>query len=204
METSGRAFFAGGWGMFFGIIGLLGLSGGCEFRAGMERPSPSSDSIRADAPSQIASDARFTMNKGGKPRAMIRAERMEQYETEDSTYSVWRSLSDTGRVRSYVFDTEGDSSATIVADSVVFFSQDGRFEAYGNVIVVTDENRRLESEHLTWNQFDRTIRTRRFVHITTPTEDVRGNGLVADEDLETYQIGRFEAEVEVDEDTSET
>jgi len=103
-----------------------------------------------------------------------------------------------------VFDAAGDSSATIIADSVVFFSQEGRFEAYGNVRVRTDDNRRLESEHLTWNQIDRTIRTRRFVHITTPTEDVRGNGLVADEDLETYQIGRFQAEVEIeDEDPSE-
>jgi hypothetical protein len=83
---------------------------------------------------------------------------------------------------------------------VVFFNQKGRYEAYGNVVVLTKEGRRLESEHLTWNQFDRTIRTRRFVRITTPSEDVRGNGLVADEDLETYQIGRFTAEVEVDDE----
>jgi len=142
------------------------------------------------------------MNEGGQRRAIIRADRMEQYRADDSTYSVWRTLHDTSRVRSYVFE-EGDSSATILADSVVFFNQEGRFEAYGNVIVLTKEGRRLESEHLTWNQFDRTIRTRRFVHITTPTEDVRGNGLVADEDLETYQIGRFTAEVEVDEEESE-
>jgi LPS export ABC transporter protein LptC len=186
------------------FVALVGLSVGCEFQAQTDAPSLSPDSARANAPSQVTWDARFTMNKGGKHRAIIRAERMEQYQTEDSTYSVWRSLSDSGRVHSYVFDMEGDSSATIVADSVVFFNQEGRFEAYGDVVVVTAENRRLESEHLTWNQFDRTIRTRRFVHITTPTEDVRGNGLVADEDLETYQIGRFQAEVDVDdEDASE-
>jgi LPS export ABC transporter protein LptC len=139
------------------------------------------------------------MNESGTRRAIIRADRMEQYDTDDSTYSVWRTLDDTTRVRSYVFE-KGDSSATIIADSVVFFNEEGRFEAYGNVVVLTNEGRRLESEHLTWNQFDRTIRTRRFVHITTPTEDVRGNGLVAEEDLETYQIGRFTAEVEVDEE----
>ncbi len=124
---------------------------------------------------------------------------MEQYRTDDSTYSVWRTLSDTARVRSQVYE-EGDSSATIIADSVVYFSEDGRFEAYGDVVVETVEDRRLESEYLTWYQFDRTIRTPRFVHITTPTEDVRGNGLVADEDLETYQIGEFTAEVDVDDE----
>jgi LPS export ABC transporter protein LptC len=144
-------------------------------------------------------NARFTIREGGNPRASIRADRMEQYRQDDSTYSVWRTLSDTARVRSQVYE-EGDSSATIIADSVVYYSEDARFEAYGNVVVETVENRRLESEHLTWHQFDRTIRTRRFVHITTPTEDVRGNGLVADEDLDTYQIGEFTAEVEVDEE----
>ena len=143
------------------------------------------------------------MREGGKRRAVIQSDRMEQYRKDDSTYSVWRTLGDSARVRSYVFE-EGDSSATILADSVVFFNQEGRFEAYGNVVVLTTEGRRLESEHLTWNQFDRTIRTRRFVHITTPTEDVRGNGLVADEDLETYQIGQFTAEVDVEDEGTST
>jgi LPS export ABC transporter protein LptC len=141
------------------------------------------------------------LNEDGRRRAIIQASQMQQHRADDSTYSVWRSLEDSMRVRSYIFE-DGDSSATITADSVVFFNKEGRFEAYGDVVVVTQENRQLESEHLTWLQSDRTIRTRRFVHITTPSEDVRGNGLVADEDLETYQIGEFTAEVEVEEETS--
>lgn len=200
METdSGTAHIRRGlfW-MSAGLLVIL-LGGGCEYRSRDEGEALPPDSVRADRPSQVTWDPRFSMNEGGTRRAIIQAERMAQYRTKDSTYSVWRTLDDSVRVRSYVFE-EGDSSATILADSVVFFNQEGRFEAYGNVVVLTNEGRRLESEHLTWNQFDRTIRTRRFVHITTPTEDVRGNGLVADEDLETYQIGRFTAEVEVDDE----
>jgi LPS export ABC transporter protein LptC len=188
-------------GLLLGL--LLGLlSGtGCEQwtrNAGGGLPP---DSLLRDRPTQVTRDARFELNKAGRRRAIIRAEQMQQYQTEDSTYSVWRMLSDSARVHSYVFE-DGDSSATITADSVVFFNEEGRYEAYGNVVVVTQEGRRLESEHLTWLQGDRTIRTRRFVHITTPTEDVRGNGLVADEDLETYQIGAFTAEVEVEDEES--
>jgi len=179
-------------------VGLVG--GACEHRAGGNE-APPTDSVDAPQPSQVTWDAYFEMNEGGRRRAIISAERMEQYQTEDSVYSVWRTLEDTSRVRSYVFDEEGDSSATIVADSVVFYDREGRFEAYGNVVLTTDEGRRLESEHLTWNQGDRTIRTQRFVHITTPTETVRGNGLVADEDLATYRIGEFTAEVEVDDES---
>lgn len=172
--------------------------GGCEYRSRSGGQLPP-DSVRGNRPSQVTSNARFTMREGGNRRAIIEADRMEQYRAEDSTYSVWRTLSDTSRVRSWIYE-KGDSSATIIADSVVYFGQDGRFEAYGRVVVETVEGRRLESEHLTWHQFDRQIRTRRFVHITTPTEDVRGNGLVADEDLATYQIGEFTAEVEVDDE----
>ena len=123
---------------------------------------------------------------------------MEQYRTGDSTYSVWRTMNDTARVQVYLFDGQGDSSATVTADSLVFQDQKGLLDAYGNAVVVTQSNKRLESEHLTWDQEDRMIRTQRFVRIRTPTEVVQGNGLVAEEDLETYQIGRFSAEVEVD------
>lgn len=188
------------FGFVVGLV-LIGVGGlGCEHREGGSDVS-ATDSVGPAGPDQITWDARFRVEEEGRRRAAITADRMEQYRFDDSTYSVWRPLAESTRVRSYVFDEQGDSSATIVADSVVFFGEEGRFEAYGNVVVTTTEGRRLESEHLTWNQEDRTIRTRRYVHITTPTESVRGNGLVADEDLETYQIGRFTAEVEVDDES---
>ncbi|MFO8100439.1 MAG: LPS export ABC transporter periplasmic protein LptC [Salinibacter sp.] len=187
--------------LVFGLLFVVALWGmGCERRAGGP-DDMATDSTRPDGPNQVTWEARFAMEEAGRRRATITARRMEQYETEDSTYSIWRALQDSNRVQSFVFDPQGDSSATIVADSVVFYNREGRFEAYGDVVVTTEEGRRLESEHLTWNQTDRTIRTRRFVQITTPTESVQGNGLVADEDLDTYQIGRFRAEVEVEDES---
>jgi len=129
---------------------------------------------------------------------------MEQYRTADSSYSVWRSMRDTARVRVYLFNERGDSSATVTADSLVFQTQKGLLDAYRNVVVVTEENKRLETEHLTWTQADRKIRTKRFVRIRTPTEVVQGNGLIADENLETYQLGRFAAEVEIDDENEDS
>jgi len=163
--------FAAREGLVVGLVLCLVLATACEHRdrSGDEGVPP--DSLQRKGPSQVTQDARFVMNEAGRRRAIIRAEEMQQYQTDDSTYSVWRTHGDSARVHSYVFE-EGDSSATITADSVAFFNQEGRFEAYGDVVVVTQENRRLVSEHLTWLQADRKIRTRRFVHITTPSEDV--------------------------------
>jgi LPS export ABC transporter protein LptC len=124
---------------------------------------------------------------------------MEQYHTSDSSYSVWRAPGDTARVRVHLFDEAGDSSATVVADSLVFQEEEGRMDVYHSVVVTTQTQKRLRTEHLIWHQARRTLQTRRFVRIRTPTEVVQGNGMVAEEDLETYQLGRFSAEVDVEE-----
>lgn len=181
------------------LLGIL-LVGACEHRT---RSGDQEDSAASDGPTptHVSWTARFTMTEGGEPRATLRAARMEQYRTADSSYSVWRSMEDSARVRLYLFDESGDSSAVMVADSLVFREQEGFLDAYRNVVVTTEDDKRLRTEHLTWNQSDRKIRTRRFVRIRTPKEVVQGNGLVADENLETYQLGRFSAEVEVDEET---
>ena len=182
------------------VLGGVGL--GCEHRTrGPTQTAP--DSTGPPAPTQVSWDVRFTMLKDGQRRAIFTAGRMEQFETEDSTYSVLHRASDSTRVRTFVFDSEGDSSATITANRVLLFDDEGRFEAYGDVVVTTESGKRLSSEHLTWRQAEREIRTRRFVRIVTPSEVVRGNGLVADEDLDTYRIGPLQAEVEVDDESEE-
>lgn len=204
-------------------------------------------------PHQISWDVRFAIEENGRRRAHLLADRMEHYETEDSSYVLFTMIPDstapdstdadvepeaeeaahtgperqgpgeTGpentetedpsrrrgassskridpeRATAYIFE-EGDSSAVIIAERMMYFADEGRFEAFGNVDVQTVGGKQLATEHLTWKQSSRKIQTRRFVRITTPTEDVQGNGLVADEDLDTYQIGRFTARVDVDED----
>ncbi|PSQ69214.1 MAG: LPS export ABC transporter periplasmic protein LptC [Bacteroidetes bacterium QH_2_64_26] len=180
-----------------GLIVVVLVGTGCERRARTTRSS-SAEADAGPTPTHISWDAQFVMSEGGRPRAVIAARRMEQYRTSDSTYSVWRSMHDTARVRLQLYDQQGDSSATVTADSLVFQERKGLLDAYQDVIVVTETNKRLQTEHLIWRQADRKIRTRRFVRIRTPTEVAQGNGLVADEDLETYQLGQFEAEVQVD------
>jgi len=173
------------------------LGAGCQHRTESDA-SARDASARGLAPTHVSWNAEFAMSEKGRPRAVLRARRMEQYEDGDSTYSVWRSMSDSARVRVVLFNEEGDSSATVRADSLVFQDQKGILDAYRDVVVTTDDNKRLKSEKLTWHQADRTIRTRRFVRIRTPSEVVQGDGLVADETLDTYQLGRFSAEVEVE------
>lgn len=185
---------------YIGIILILGLLG-CERQA----PTSATTVSTTNRPDQVSFDAQFVMTKGSARRAEIFATRMEHYRRGDSTYALLRGDPDSSnqRVTAYLYTEDGDSSATLRANRMMYFEDKEQFEAFGRVVVTTQDHKRLESEHLAWNEADRTIRTPGFVRITTPSEHVEGQGLVADENLDTYQIGRFTARVDVDEDTTQ-
>ncbi len=167
------------------------------------------DDVRAeDAPDQESWGVRFVVTEvpiesaESRVRMVMIADYMAQYEREDSTYRLLRGHPDSlnRRVVAHIFDTQGDSAATLTADRVFYYERDKRIEAWGRVVVVTSEDKRLESEHLIWLEEKREVRTPGFVSIVTPTEQLQGYGLVGDEDLRTFQIGPFAYQVTLDEE----
>jgi len=102
-------------------------------------------------------------------------------------------------VRVYLYDAEGDTSATVTATMVHYFESEDRLEAIGEVVAVTQDGTQLTTEWLEWRGEDRMLQTDRFVHIISATEDVEGYGLLATEDMKTYHLGRFTARVVIEE-----
>ena len=190
------------------VLVLLGTAA-CERRV----EPPTMEEVRAEGgPDQESWGVHFYVTQVpiGEDESRIRVEMiadyMAQYEQEDSTYQLLQGHPDSlnRRVTAYLFDMEGDSSATLTADRVYYYDHEKRFEAEGRVIVVTREEKRLESEQLTWLEDERKVRTESFVSIVAPNEQVQGYGLEADEDLKNYEIGRFTLEVTIeDEDEME-
>ncbi len=175
-----------------------------------ESAPPSMADVRSEIrPTQQSWDVHYVVSEAGgridgsRARIDIRAYHMATYETKDSTYTVMRSDTTIRQVVAHLYDEEGDTSATVHADRLILHDEDRRFEARGNVIVHTPEEKTLESEHLVWLEDDRSVRTPGFVRITTPTERIQGYNLVADEDLETYSLARVTGQVEVEEEADE-
>ena len=181
-----------------GLAALLcvGVLVGCDRYEGV---SPVEDASDEPLPEQVSHEAEFFIHQGDRPRAVLQAQVMENYSYNDTTYTVFTRETEESnrRVTVQLFDAEGDSSAVLTSDRLVYLEDEARFDAYGDVVVETADDRHLESEELSWHEDDQTIRTSAFVYIRTPSEEVEGWGLVADEDLASYQIGRFEAQVEM-------
>ena len=130
-------------------------------------------------------------------RLELIADYVAWYETEREKYQLLKSV--TSPVVVHLYDANGDSSATVMAREMRYYDAENRLEASGDVKVFARDDTQLATDALQWREQDHTIRTDRFVRITTPTEDVQGYGLIADEGLETYQLGRFTARVVIEE-----
>ncbi len=62
------------------------------------------------------------------------------------------------------------------------------FNAYDNVVVVSDSGTTLRTDRLFWNSAERKIHTDDFVDIVSPTEHIMGHGMVSDQGLKNYKI----------------
>ncbi len=166
------------------------------------RDAPTVEEIQEEQrPLQESWGARFSVAEAERPRVAIKAAYMAKIEQADSTYLLLR-MDDSApgeRVMAYLFDEAGDSSAVVVANVLYYYEADRRFEARDNVIVTTVDNKRLETEHLVWDETERKVTTPGFVRITTPKEQIQGYELDADEDLEHYSLARVTGQVLVEE-----
>lgn len=172
--------------------------------AGCSEPNiatPSLDDLRKEQlPDQESWFTQFDVLDGERPRMQIHAEYMAKYIQDDSTHMILKGHPDSlnSRVLAYLFDEAGDSSATILADEMVYFELERRIESKGNVIVTTSEDKKLETEFLIWHEIDRSVKTEGFVRITSPRENIQGYNLDADENLENYKIARVTGQTVVD------
>jgi lipopolysaccharide assembly outer membrane protein LptD (OstA) len=144
------------------------------------------------------------VTRDGLDRAHLTAPYLARFETQDSTYALLQADPDrpdssgARAVHVDLFDDQGEPSAVVDAQRLVYQDEQQRFVAQGRVLVVTVEGRRLESEEVRWDEASRELRADGFVRITAPDEAFEGYGLVAAEDLSTYELARVTGQAEVE------
>ncbi len=144
------------------------------------RDESNAPALPVDVPDQIIENSTITFSQEGIRSATIFAEYVAVYERLD--------LKKAKKVHIDFYDKEGSHTSVLVADSGVIQERKQKIEALGNVVVISDEGIKLETQSLKWDPESAKIVTDDFVTITKDRDVITGYGLEADQELKHFVI----------------
>lgn len=149
----------------------------------MDRSSGKNGSGSIDSsliPDTEVSGATIELYKGREMTTKILADRIVKFEAKDSTMGYGLNID--------ILDSVGHVTSVVVGDSGVIQEETGILNIYGNVVVTTDDGRKLETDSLHWNSKTDQVETDAYVRITKGDDVLTGWGLEADQGLKRVKI----------------
>ncbi|MEK6756786.1 MAG: LPS export ABC transporter periplasmic protein LptC [Bacteroidota bacterium] len=132
-------------------------------------------------PQQESWNSTVVLSDSGKLKAVIEAGYIRKFESPRQT------LLSQGVTVHFYGEDEQQTSVLTATDGKVDESNNN-LEANGNVLVVSKDSTRLQTEKLYWDNGRRLIYTTEYVFITSPKEKVHGKGFESDQQLRNYRI----------------
>jgi LPS export ABC transporter protein LptC len=161
------------------IASLLAvLLTGCEEKV---RPSVLSGVSSTQLPSQESWNSTITFTDSGIVKAIVNAGHIYAFENTHKTHM------DSGVVIDF-FDENGAHTSRLTSHKGSVDEASNNLEASGNVVVTSDSGTVVRTERMFWTNSTQLIHSPEFVHITSPTEDLKGTGFESDHNLRNYRI----------------
>jgi LPS export ABC transporter protein LptC len=152
------------------------------------RPSVLQGFDTKHGPQQESWRSTVVISDSGRMQAKIVAGYIRKFENPQET------LLDSGVVV-YFYNEAGKHTTTMTASRGKVNERTYDIDAFGNVVVVSDDSTRLRSEKLYWDNGKRLIHTPEYVSIVSPKEKVQGQGFESDQRLRNYKIFKVTAQV---------
>lgn len=165
-----------------GILVLLVAGFGIASCGRQDGRSANSNTVidTTNRPDAIVAGATIFLYEGTIVTTEIKAELIHKFDVIDSTMGYVLDIN--------VMDSSGSVVSTIVGDSGVIREHDNSLYLFGNVVVLTDDSTKLETDNLRWDPDRNKIETEAFVKITQDGDIITGWGLESDRSLSHIKI----------------
>lgn len=162
------------------------LFSGC----GSEKVEPAKTNIEStdSIPSQTSFEATVTFSDSGKVKAILKAGRIRVFSKFNYT------LIDSSAVVD--FFKNGEHASTLTGRRGKIYDVTKDVEVYDSVKLVSDDGSILTTNKLLWVNKTQKIKSDEYVHIVTKTDDIRGYGFEADQNLKNYVIYKVSGEMQ--------
>ena len=161
------------------LMCTLAVAGGVACSS-KKQPPVAAHSPLADSADQVMFKARFNLTDKGLQRAQLEAD--TAYFFEDNTRIELE------RVHTTFFTATGAKNAVLTSDRGTFNSRTNNMVARKNVVVVTEDGRRLTTPELIYNQLKNEISSDSAFVMTEPNRRLEGVGFRSDPDMKNIRI----------------
>ncbi len=159
-----------------GMIAIL-LTVACRTK---KQPPVASHSPLADSADQVMYNARFNLTDQGLQRAHLESD--TAYFFDDNTRIELE------KVHTTFFTVTGEKNAVLTSERGTFNSRTNNMIARKNVVVVTEDGRRLTTPELIYNQQRNEISSDSSFVETEPNRRLEGIGFRSDPDMKNIRI----------------
>jgi LPS export ABC transporter protein LptC len=146
-------------------------------------------------PSQIGKDIKTIYTDSGKIQLVLTAPLMERYEKTETPYTEFKS-----GINVLFHDGHKDPVASVSAKYAKYTDNKNLWELQDSVVAINENNEKLETELLFWDQKKNFIYTDRFVKITTEDQIIQGYGLESDPRLTKRRIKNLSAVIYINDE----
>lgn len=141
-------------------------------------------------PSGTAKDFETVFSDSGKIQLIMTAPILEQYDNVEVPFTEFNA-----GIKILFYDGNKESIGSVTSKYARFTESKNLWELRDSVIVVNENDEKLETELLFWNQQKDLIYTDRFVKISTKDQISRGTGFESDSRLNKRRIRKVSATI---------
>lgn len=147
-------------------------------------------------PDQVLKDVEILYSTKGEVQFKLKAPILKQFSGEKPYNEMPEG------VDIEIYDSTLKVTTKLTSNYAIDIVYADKMEAKYDVVVVNDKGEQLNTEHLVWNKKKSKITSDVFVKITTVSQVIMGDGLIANQDFTDYRILKPRGIINIENDQS--
>lgn len=135
-----------------------------------------------DTAQMSGTDVELTRSLNGHIAVRMKSKAVRQLQIDNNTFEFPKGI------EMFMYDTLGNATSHMSANYSIYYDKEGVWEAKNNVVVNNEKGDQLNTEYLVWSRDKGTIETDQFVKITTADGVIYGDGMVADQNFNNWEV----------------
>ena len=136
-------------------------------------------------PIEKIKEAELLHTENGKVKVRLLASRIERFK------DIQPALIFSDHLEVYFYNDSSELQSTLIADYASIDEENKIMMAQNNVVLISSDDKKLETDELVWDEKKNKIYTDKKVKITTGKEVVYGEGFTSTPDFKQYSITKI-------------